>query len=82
MTQDDLGPMPEPEIEPGETNPGGVDALPETDEVVPADLSVQDNPAVDADAAPDEIQETEDTSTEGTDDGEGGEAPPQEEPTE
>lgn len=24
---DDLGPMPEPRVEPGETNPGGVDAI-------------------------------------------------------
>jgi hypothetical protein len=37
MTEDsptqsgDLGPMPEPEIEPGEVNPGGADAMPEDD---------------------------------------------------
>jgi hypothetical protein len=59
----DLGPMPEPEIEPGEPNPGGVDAVPETDEAIPADLPTSENPALDSQAAPDEIQEGEDTST-------------------
>ena len=78
----DLGPKPDAEIEPGEPNPGGPDAVPEIDEVIPADLSVADNPAVDEDAAPDELQETEDTSTEGTDDGADGTAPDQGEPTE
>ncbi|WP_182525814.1 hypothetical protein [Nocardioides dongkuii] len=63
----DLGPMPEPEIEPREPNPGGADALPESGEALPADLSTAANPAVDEDAAPDEIQEGEDTSTEATD---------------
>ena len=82
MPQEDLGPKPEPEIEPGEPNPGGVDAIPADDEVLPADLSVEANPAVDEDAAPDEIQETEDTSTEGTEDSGDGDAPPQEESTE
>jgi hypothetical protein len=62
----DLGPRPEPEIEPGEPNPGGIDAVPPVDEVIPADLTTAANPAVDADAAPDELQETEDTSTEAT----------------
>ena len=27
MTNDALGPMPEPQVEPGEPNPGGVDAI-------------------------------------------------------
>lgn len=62
----DLGPKPEPEIEPGEPNPGGVDAVPEIDEVIPADLPTSENPALDSDAAPDEIQTGEDTSTEAT----------------
>ncbi|WP_244931553.1 hypothetical protein [Nocardioides sp. W7] len=66
----DLGPMPEPEIEPGEPNPGGVDAIPETDVALPADLSTAENPAVDAETTPDEIQGGEDTSTEATKDGE------------
>ena len=52
MTEDaptqsgDLGPMPDPDIEPGEPNPGGVDALPPDAENVPADLAPEDNPAV------------------------------------
>ena len=62
----DLGPQPDPVIEPGEPNPGGVDAVPEAEEVIPADLSTAENPAVDEDAAPDELQEGEDTSTEAT----------------
>lgn len=62
----DLPPRPEPEIEPGEPNPGGVDAVPPVDEVIPADLSTAENPAIDEDAAPDELQEGEDTSTEAT----------------
>ena len=82
MPQEDLGPKPEPEIEPGEPNPGGVDAIPQDDEVIPADLSVADNPAVDEVAAPDEIQQTEDTATEGTEQAEDGHAASQGEPTE
>ncbi len=77
MSEQDLGPKPEPEIEPGEPNPGGVDAIPPTEQVIPADLTVEANPAVDEDKTPDELSETEDTSTEGTDDGKDGEAPPQ-----
>lgn len=77
--QTDLGPMPEPEIEPGEPNPGGVDAVPDNSEGLPADLSTVENPAVDAEAAPDALQEGEDTSTEATRDDEAGEVPPEEE---
>jgi hypothetical protein len=73
----DLGPMPDAEIEDGEPNPGGVDAVPKTDDALPADLSTADNPSVDADAAPDEIQQGEDTSTEATKNGE--DVPPEEE---
>lgn len=73
----DLGAMPEPEIEPGEPNPGGIDAVPAVDEVIPADLSTAENPAVDTAATPDELQGGEDTSTEATRDG--GDVPPEEE---
>ena len=69
MSDADLGPKPEPEIEPGEPNPGGVDAIDEIEgdaAPVPADLSTEDNPSVDDDAVPDEVQEGEDTSTEAT----------------
>lgn len=75
----DLGPKPDAEIEPGEPNPGGADALPQADDVLPADLSTAENPAVDADATPDELQEGEDTSTEATRDDDAGEVPPEEE---
>ena len=71
MTEKDLGPQPEPEIEPGEPNPGGADAIDATDpEHEPHDLDPQLNPAVE-DALPDEITETEDTSTQATEDEDG-----------
>jgi hypothetical protein len=69
MSTDDLGPKPEPEIEPGEPNPGGVDAVDGgEDEANPTtrDLSVEDNPAVDSVEVPDSIAEGEDTSTQAT----------------
>lgn len=75
MTNDDLGPKPEPEIEPGEPNPGGVDAIdedPMPEPVIP-DLTVAKNPAVDEDAAPEELSEGEDTSTDATEDADGSE---------
>ena len=62
----DLGPKPEPVIEPGEPNPGGADALPVDHSVLPADLPLEDNPAVDTASAPDALEEGEDTSTEAT----------------
>lgn len=69
MTED-LGPQPEPRIEPGEPNPGGVDAV--EDLTVPGaipDLSPDDNPAVEENT-PDqllaEVKEPEDTSTKAT----------------
>lgn len=79
MTQDgDLGPAPEPQIEPGEPNPGGVDAIdqPNGAEDVPddggspptpavRDLDPDSNPAVE-DALPDEAKQGEDTTTEAT----------------
>ena len=61
----DLGPQPEPEIEPGEPNPGGVDALPENGDHTVPDLSPDENPAIEE--APDPLKESmkegEDTST-------------------
>ena len=65
----DLGPMPEPKIEPREPNPGGADAI-DANDVPPAvpDLHPGLNPAVE-DQAPDELSETEDTETEATSDG-------------
>jgi hypothetical protein len=71
----EMGDQPQPETEPGEPNPGGVDAVAGNDhEVAPVvpDLSTEDNPAVE-DAAPDELtqqlaepEETEDgASTDG-----------------
>ncbi len=60
MTRKDLGPQPEPEIEPGEPNPGGVDAVDTADGVDgefaapdpdPRDMDPEDNPAVE-DALP------------------------------
>jgi hypothetical protein len=79
MSRSDLGPQPEPEIEPGEPLPGGVDAVPEADGVdgefsdpdpAPRDLDPARNPAVE-DVMPDEMFEGEDTSTEATEDGDG-----------
>ena len=65
----DLGPQPEPRIEPGEPNPGGVDAVPENGVHSIPDLSPDENPAID-ELAPDPLMESvkegEDTSTEAT----------------
>lgn len=75
MSDDDLGPMPEPEIEPGEPNPGGVDAQPENGNRAIPDPPVADNPSI-AEKVPEplmeEVESTEDTSTKATrsDDGE------------
>jgi len=71
----DLGPKPEPEIEPGEPNPGGVDAVPASDGVdgetadpdpISRDLHPDDNPATGE--VPLEMKEPEDTSTQATED--------------
>jgi len=79
MTRGDLGPQPEPQIEPGEPLPGGVDAVDSADGVdgefsepdpPGRDLDPERNPAVE-DVMPDEMFETEDTSTEATEDDEG-----------
>ncbi len=85
MNEDnDLGPAPEPEIEPREPNPGGVDAITysdgaeaagdEVDGAAPVmrDLDPDANPAVE-DALPDEMKQGEDTSTEATKSEEGSE---------
>ncbi|GAA4376651.1 hypothetical protein [Nocardioides caricicola] len=68
-SDDDLGPMPEPEIEPGEPNPGGVDALPENGDRAIPDPPVSSNPSI-AEKVPDpmmdEVEEGEDTSTKAT----------------
>jgi len=71
----ELGKMPEAEIEPGEPNPGGVDAVREEDEVVPADLGPDTNPAVEETPDPLKrvLEEGEDTDTKATK-SEGGEA--------
>jgi hypothetical protein len=66
----DLGPMPDPVIEPGEPNPGGVDALDDdSGPITIPDLTAEENPALD-DKAPDtvvkEVSDSEDTSTEAT----------------
>ena len=74
MTEDqptqtgDLGEMPKAEIEPGEPNPGGVDAVPEEVDVVPADLGPDTNPAVEETPDPMKrvLEGTEDTTTEAT----------------
>jgi hypothetical protein len=65
----DLGPMPEPQIEPGEPAPGGTDAVDDAaahPNPTTRDLSTRDNPAVDDVEVPDEMQEGEDTSTQAT----------------
>ena len=65
-TDSDLGPQPEPEIEPGEPPPGGPDAIePDPEDSGVRDLAPEDNPAVD-DRAPDVLKEGEDTSTKAT----------------
>lgn len=78
-----LGPKPDATIEPGEPMPGGVDAIDaETPEepLIP-DLPTEKNPAID-DAAPDEMKQTEDTSTRATEseDGDGDVDPEDEAP--
>jgi hypothetical protein len=69
----DLGDQPEPQIEPGEPNPGGVDAVSEEDESVPADLGPETNPAVEVSPDPLKkvLQEGEDTKTEATESDDG-----------
>ncbi|WP_148613853.1 hypothetical protein [Nocardioides rubriscoriae] len=75
----DLGPKPDAEIEPGEPNPGGADAVPQGDGVdgeaadadpVPRDLDPDNNPVTGE--LPLAVTQGEDTSTEATK-GDGGE---------
>lgn len=74
MPGKDLGPKPDPEIEPGEPNPGGADAIDGGDGVDgeaaepdpdPRDLDPDSNPAVE-DALPDDLTKSEDTDTQAT----------------
>ncbi|GCD91500.1 hypothetical protein NLS1_35060 [Nocardioides sp. LS1] len=80
----DLGPKPEPQIEPGEPNPGGVDAIDGGDhhDLKPEipNLPTEKNPAVDdvaTEDVKDQMKDSEDTSTRATEDGE--EVPPEDE---
>ena len=59
----DLGPMPEAEIEPGEPNPGGADAMPEDDTNESADLPPEDNPAVDIKAPEPDLEAAADSDS-------------------
>ena len=65
----DLGPMPEPKVEPAEPEPGGVDAVDGGANGTIPDLSLDENPAID-EVAPEpvveEVKEGEDTSTKAT----------------
>jgi hypothetical protein len=78
----DLGPQPEPEIEPGEPNPGGPDAIPENGVHTVPDLSPDENPAIEDDV-PDPLKESmkegEDTSTEATESDDGKDDQPEKE---
>ena len=74
MVEEKLGPMPEPETEPAEVNPGGADAINEDapfagdePEVLGRDLHPELNPEVE-DHVPDEIGELDDKQQEPTDD--------------
>jgi hypothetical protein len=69
----DLGDQPEPQIEPGEPNPGGADAVPEDADSIPADLGPETNPAVEEtpDLLKKVLQGGEDTRTEATESGDG-----------
>ena len=78
----DLGPQPEPEIEPGEPNPGGPDAIPENGGRTVPDLGPEDNPAVEERLPPtlrEEMASLEDTSTEATESADGADEEPEKE---
>lgn len=84
MTDEKLGDMPEPEIEPAEPNPGGVDAINDNapfagDErsMLGRDLDPEQNPEVE-DHVPDEITMPDDKQQEG--EGDGASEPEREEP--
>jgi hypothetical protein len=82
VTTDDLGPMPEPAIEPGEPNPGGVDAEPDDTNGTIPDPPVSENPSI-AEKVPEslkqEVEEPEDTSTEATESADGADEEPEKE---
>lgn len=74
MSEEKLGPMPEPEVEPAPENPGGADAINEDapftgDEPGPygRDLHPDRNPEVE-DRVPDEISEPDDEKRQAPDD--------------
>lgn len=69
MTHDELGPRPEPHIEPGEPNPGGVDAIDGGDPIDPVipNLPPDQNPSLSSDSRG-ELAQGEDTSTQATHD--------------
>lgn len=84
MSNEKLGPMPEPEVESAALNPGGVDAINEDapfegDEpaTLGRDLDPELNPEVE-DHVPDEITDPEDKKQEG--EGDGASKPEEEEP--
>jgi hypothetical protein len=82
----DLGPMPEPQIEPGEPNPGGVDAIDDdSGPILIPDLTAEENPALEH-QAPDSVVEdvsgSEDTSTDATRSDDGEDDEPEKEATE
>lgn len=67
----DLGPKPEPKIEPGEPNPGGADAVDGGENGTIPDLTVEENPALDEkapEAVKQDVSDGEDTSTKATED--------------
>jgi hypothetical protein len=69
MSSDRLGPKPEPQIDPGEPNPGGVDAVDaHSGPIAIPDLTVDENPAMDdkGETVKEGVREGEDTSTEAT----------------
>jgi hypothetical protein len=66
----DLGPMPDAETEPREPNPGGVDAMPQDEDNLPADLDPADNPALsESEEVKEAVSGGEDTETEATKNG-------------
>ena len=81
MTENKLGPMPEPVVEPPDENPGGADAI--NDDVpfsgdqpvvLSHDLNPDANPGVE-DALPDELSHPEDKQQENDGEGKDEEAP-------
>ena len=74
MTEDTLGPMPEPQVTPPDDSPGGADAIHEEtpfsgdiDDKVGRDLQPEANPEAE-DKMPDEITEPDDKQQENEDD--------------